>query len=136
MSANIQVIHDEITETYTEVCRHCKKHAEEHVRSVDDGAGHCLFDSTTWDPMTEMEWAEWRKSFWLELGGIGTEFIRDSLRQAGFAAKLKQDIDVYGTASIEIDSSPGTVEVKRVDPMKAKNERLLSFLEKLDAKKP
>jgi hypothetical protein len=35
------------------MCRHCKKFGRDHAD------GKCLFDSTTYDPMTEKEFYEW-----------------------------------------------------------------------------
>jgi hypothetical protein len=121
-------IHDEIIEEFVPTCRHCKKTAEHHVgghmfpRQADPRElmfprpWPCLFDSTAWDPMSSSEWVTWRKSLWAELGGIGTEYIRDQLKQAGFASKMKQDLMVYGTATIDVDSSGDAVNVKLVDP--------------------
>jgi hypothetical protein len=65
------------------ICRHCKKGIEEHA------VGQCLFDSTTWAPMTEEECAEWRKSFLADIGKLGGDFIREQLTRPSLYERLK-----------------------------------------------
>jgi len=122
-------IHDEIIKEFVPTCRHCKKTAEVHVggnmfpRKADPRdlmfprPWPCLFDSTAWDPMSQSEWMEWRKKLWAELGGIGADFIRDKLKQAGFAQRMVMDLHVYGNATLEVeDLDDGKVNVRLLDP--------------------
>lgn len=119
MSGQTLRIHDEVVEEFQYACRHCKKTAEQHTDGTEEAAGSCLFDSTTWDPMSESEWVEWRKNLWDELGGIGTEFIRDQLKQAGFARSMARDLQVYGTATIEVATDAAEVKVMLIDPARS-----------------
>jgi hypothetical protein len=128
------VVHDSVTEEFQYVCRHCKKTAEEHSDGTEEAAGSCLFDSTTWDPMSQSEWVEWRKGLWLDLGNTGSEYIRDKLKEDGFAARIKKDIVTYGTATIHVSTDSGQVTVQRMDPVQEKNARLTRFLKKLEEK--
>jgi len=55
---------------YIPKCRHCKRTQDEHEEDK------CLFESTTWDPMTHAEFSEWADRFWpgltsYELPAIG-----------------------------------------------------------------
>ena len=47
-------LHDEdVIEVPSPACRNCHQGKSAHVE------GQCLFDSTTWDPMTDEEHAKW-----------------------------------------------------------------------------
>jgi hypothetical protein len=106
----VEMVHDSITEEFTPTCRHCKATADEHVEGDEVSSGSCLFDSTSFDPMTESEWVEWRKNMWADLAGAGlvrehlqgTSFIRDVLKQSVFASRIETDEMIYGNAGIEV----------------------------------
>ena len=53
---------------YVPKCRHCKRTANEHEEDK------CLFESTSFDPMSYAEFSEWADSFapmFQEVPGIG-----------------------------------------------------------------
>lgn len=75
-------VHDEIIETYVPTCRFCKKTADEHADGV------CLFDATLFTPMSPEEWTQWRRQVWLEVAKTGAQFIREELKQSGFAREI------------------------------------------------
>jgi hypothetical protein len=75
-------IHDEIIEEFVPTCRHCKKTATQHAQDK------CLFESTPWDPMTPTEWTLWRREVWSQLADPGTNYLREQLRNEGFAKKV------------------------------------------------
>jgi hypothetical protein len=120
-------IHDEIIEEFVPTCRHCKKLAEHHVgghlfpRQADQSElmfhrpWPCLFDSTSWDPMSSSEWVAWRRAEWTDWDN-GTNYLRKQLINDGFAARLQQDAVVYGTAAIGIDVGVDKLSVQRLDP--------------------
>lgn len=117
MSQHQTRVHDEVIEEFVPTCRHCKKTEDEHAQDK------CLFEATAWDPMSLSEWVEWRKKLWAELGGIGADFIRDKLKQAGFAQRMAMDLHVYGNATLEVDGNePGKVKVLLLDPTKVVKE--------------
>lgn len=130
MSQKITTVHDSVTEEFTPTCRHCKRTADEHTDGTEDSAGPCLFDSTTWDPMTESEWVEWRRDLWMNLGDVGqsyirdmlqqpsgTAFIRDVLKQSVFASRIETDEMIYGNAGIDVTTDADKLTVRRLDPM-------------------
>jgi hypothetical protein len=49
------------------ICRHCRKTLAKHV------GRKCLFDSSTWDPMTDEEWHAWRKDEHESFNALFTE---------------------------------------------------------------
>ena len=59
---------------FTQVCRHCKGQESIHVE------GHCLFDSTRWEPMNQGDWNMWQRQIWDEIGNLGGEWLRDQIR--------------------------------------------------------
>lgn len=82
MSQKQTFVHDEVIEEFVPTCRHCKKTKDEHVQDK------CLFEATAWAPMDAEEWAAWRKSLWLAVGDVGTNYIREQLRNEGFARRV------------------------------------------------
>jgi hypothetical protein len=126
----VEMVHDSITEEFTPTCRHCKGTADEHAEGDEVTSGPCLFDATTWDPMTESEWVEWRRNLWANLGKegaslirdrlqqpTGTAFIRDILKQSVFASRIETDEMIYGNAGIEVTTDADKLTIKRLDPL-------------------
>lgn len=71
-------------------CCNCLEHKEDHVVLGDKVT--CLFAPAEFQSMDPEEYKAWYDGQpeirWLEAGSAGAEFVRDALKQSGFAQQI------------------------------------------------